>query len=73
MNLRKFKTSLTLNVLLMHMSSGSKGLNIVEATRIIFVEPFLNIGAELQAVGRVHRMGQTKSVCLMLLYCTFVL
>lgn len=46
----------------MHMSSGSKGLNIVEATRIIFVEPFLNIGAELQAVGRVHRMGQTKSV-----------
>ena len=42
------------------MSFGCKGLNIVEATHVLLVEPSLNIGAELQAIGRVHRLGQTK-------------
>lgn len=44
----------------MPMSSGSKGLNIVEATQVLLVEPSLNIGMELQAIGRVHRLGQTQ-------------
>lgn len=60
LNLDTFKTSSTLNVLLIPMSSGSKGLNITEATHVLLVEPSLNIGSELQAIGRVHRVGQTK-------------
>ena len=44
----------------MPMSSVSKGLNITEATQVLLVEPTLNVGMELQAIGRVHRLGQTQ-------------
>ena len=64
----EFKTSSSVNVLLLPLQSGSKGLNIVEATNVILMEPVLNISAELQAIGRVHRMGQTKLELFFLLY-----
>nr|XP_018918155.1 PREDICTED: E3 ubiquitin-protein ligase SHPRH [Bemisia tabaci]XP_018918156.1 PREDICTED: E3 ubiquitin-protein ligase SHPRH [Bemisia tabaci] len=59
-SIKNFKTMKDMNVLLLQYRSGSKGLNLIEATHIILVEPVLNPSDELQAVGRVHRMGQTK-------------
>ncbi|KAK9507279.1 hypothetical protein O3M35_007174 [Rhynocoris fuscipes] len=57
--LQQFKTK-PVTALLLPLRLGGKGLNIVEATHVFLVEPILNPADELQAAGRVHRIGQTK-------------
>lgn len=59
-HLLSFKTNSQITALLLPISSGANGLNIIEARHVILVEPILNPAAELQAIGRVHRIGQSR-------------
>lgn len=58
-NLKEFKEC-DVSALLLPLCTGAKGLNLIEATHVFLVEPILNPADELQAVGRVHRIGQTR-------------
>ena len=47
-------------VLLLPTARGSRGLNLIEAQHVLFLEPLLDPAEVEQAVGRVHRMGQNR-------------
>ncbi|TFY66980.1 hypothetical protein EVG20_g4109 [Dentipellis fragilis] len=47
-------------VILMSFKCGSDGLNIVSCNNIILLEPWWNPYVERQAIGRIHRIGQTR-------------
>ncbi len=58
--LNRFKREPDVTALLLPIQSGANGLNLIEATHVLLMEPVLNPGSELQAIGRVHRIGQTR-------------
>eukprot|EP00026_Physarum_polycephalum_P009769 Phypoly_transcript_09904.p1 GENE.Phypoly_transcript_09904~~Phypoly_transcript_09904.p1 ORF type:complete len:401 (+),score=84.64 Phypoly_transcript_09904:182-1204(+) len=60
-----FKKTTSIRALLLNINNASAGTNIIEATHVIFAEPFAgrNIKeVEAQAVARAHRQGQTEQV-----------
>lgn len=58
--IQTFRRSEDVNVLLLPTNFACNGLNLTEANHVIFVNSSLNRADELQAVGRVYRIGQRK-------------
>ena len=46
---------------LLHAKAHSSGLNLVNATHVLLCEPLINTAIELQAIARVHRIGQHQT------------
>ncbi|PAA47045.1 hypothetical protein BOX15_Mlig024082g11 [Macrostomum lignano] len=61
--IEKFKSEARLTVLLLSINYGANGLNLIEANHVLLAEPQLNPAQELQAIGRIDRIGQTKPTC----------
>ena len=51
-----------LDVLILQIKTGNEGLNLQQYNEIYFVTPDWNPKMEEQAIGRCHRIGQTKPV-----------
>ncbi|KAH8179794.1 SNF2 family helicase [Sarocladium implicatum] len=57
-----FHNNPTFRVLLMDLSQAAFGLDMREASRVYFINPVLNPQVEAQAIGRVRRIHQKKTV-----------
>jgi|SRR5579859_366587 len=59
--LTRFRTT-SMPVLLVSLKSGSVGLNLTSASRVIMLDMWWNPAIEDQAIDRVHRIGQERKV-----------
>lgn len=58
-----FKSNPANECFLLHAKAHSTGLNLVCASHVILCEPLINTAIELQAIARVHRIGQIRETC----------
>jgi SWI/SNF-related matrix-associated actin-dependent regulator of chromatin subfamily A3 len=63
--IRKFQEGITggpATVFVVTMKAGAVGMTLTAATRCYLLQPCIDPAAEMQAAGRIHRLGQTKDV-----------
>ena len=58
----KFQHQKGASIFLISLKAGGAGLNLAAASYVILFDPWWNPAVENQAVDRVHRIGQTKTV-----------
>jgi E3 ubiquitin-protein ligase SHPRH len=56
----KFRHDASIDCLLLDAKTDSSGLTLVNATHVFICEPLIQTAVELQAIARVHRIGQTR-------------
>lgn len=58
----KFRKDGDCRIFLISLKAGGFGLNLVEASCVFILDPWWNPAAEMQAIDRVHRIGQKDRV-----------
>eukprot|EP00741_Cyanophora_paradoxa_P012598 tig00020614_g12173.t1 len=57
-----FQKDPSVAVFLISLKAGGQGLNLTAASRVYLMDPWWHEACELQAIDRVHRVGQTRPV-----------
>mmetsp|Transcript_17991 Transcript_17991/g.26380 ORF Transcript_17991/g.26380 Transcript_17991/m.26380 type:complete len:1495 (-) Transcript_17991:800-5284(-) len=68
--LRDFQNDSASTVFLLSIRAGAVGINLTQANRVFLMEPAMNPALEAQAIGRVHRLGQSQKVVVTRLFMT---
>ncbi|KAJ4848061.1 hypothetical protein Tsubulata_015846 [Turnera subulata] len=61
--LKEFNKTSEKMVLLMSLKAGGVGLNLTAASNVFLMDPWWNPALEEQAIMRIHRIGQERTVC----------
>ncbi|KAL5542194.1 hypothetical protein UlMin_009904 [Ulmus minor] len=61
--LKEFNETKVKMVLLMSLRAGGVGLNLTAASNVFLMDPWWNPAVEEQAIMRIHRIGQKRTVC----------
>ena len=61
-SIESFRNDDRCQVFIVSLKTGGVGLNLVEANHVFLVDPWWNPAIEEQAINRVHRIGQTRTV-----------
>ncbi|KAI3693065.1 hypothetical protein L6452_32893 [Arctium lappa] len=61
--LKEFSETTDKMVLLMSLKAGGVGLNLTAASNVFLMDPWWNPAVEEQAIMRIHRIGQKRTVC----------
>ncbi|XP_057826600.2 DNA repair protein RAD5A isoform X2 [Cryptomeria japonica] len=60
--IREFSENPHILVMLISLKAGGVGINLTAASNVFLLDPWWNPAVEEQAIMRIHRIGQTKSV-----------
>lgn len=60
--IKHFMTNPSVTVFLISLKAGGVALNLTEASRVFICDPWWNPAAELQAMDRIHRLGQYRPI-----------
>jgi non-specific serine/threonine protein kinase len=58
----RFQEDESVKAFLISLKAGGVGLNLTVADYVYIVDPWWNPAAEMQAIDRAHRIGQTRKV-----------
>lgn len=59
-DIAQFKKNPEITCFLLNAKAEASGLTLVNATHVFICEPLVNTALELQAISRIHRIGQKK-------------